>query len=68
MQYDGSLPFRYLGILPLYSKKLIIVEYKTLGDKITVKLTHWYSKLFSYAGKVELVNYVIKCVKNYLAR
>ncbi|WMV10561.1 hypothetical protein MTR67_003946, partial [Solanum verrucosum] len=49
----GTLPFRYLGV-PLSSKKLIVVAYLPLIEKITSKITCWSAKLLSYAGRMQL--------------
>ncbi|XP_058776967.1 uncharacterized protein LOC131651319 [Vicia villosa] len=51
---EGDLPFRYLGI-PMTSKRLEIHQYMPLDDKIVARITHWSSRLLSYAGKIQLV-------------
>lgn len=40
----GGFPFRYLGV-PLYSKKLNALDYKSLIDKITAKIQSCSAKL-----------------------
>ncbi|CAK8532362.1 unnamed protein product [Lathyrus sativus] len=46
---EGTLPFRYLGV-PVSSKKLSVIHYMPLVDKLLSKITHWSSRLLSYAG------------------
>ncbi|GAU28950.1 hypothetical protein TSUD_59630 [Trifolium subterraneum] len=61
---EGKLPFRYLGI-PMTSKKLAIHHYMGLIDKIVGRITHWSSKLLSYAGRIQLLQSVIFAMTNY---
>ncbi|GAU38712.1 hypothetical protein TSUD_396400 [Trifolium subterraneum] len=61
---EGKLPFRYLGI-PMTSKKLAIHHYMGLIDKIVGRITHWSSKLLSYAGRIQLLQNVIFAMTNY---
>ncbi|XP_058755938.1 uncharacterized protein LOC131629159 [Vicia villosa] len=51
---EGTLPFKYMGI-PMSSKRLEIHQFCPLIDRITSRITHWSSRLLSYAGKVQLV-------------
>ncbi|OIT31913.1 hypothetical protein A4A49_58224, partial [Nicotiana attenuata] len=37
---QGSLPFKYLGI-PLYTKKIAIIQWQPLIEKITTKISSW---------------------------
>lgn len=60
----GSLPFKYLGV-PLVSRKLTAKLCRPLIDKIVSKITHWTTKLLSYADKQHLVMSVIFNVTNY---
>ncbi|CAJ2668635.1 unnamed protein product [Trifolium pratense] len=61
---EGKLPFRYL-VIPMTSKKLSIQNYMGLIDKIVGRITHWSSKLLSYAGRIQLLNSVIFSMTNY---
>ncbi|XP_058776177.1 uncharacterized protein LOC131650488 [Vicia villosa] len=61
---EGELPFRYLGV-PLTSKKLAIKHCLVLIDKIIHKVTHWNSKLLTYAGRVQLIKSVVFSVVNF---
>lgn len=45
--HEGTLPFRYLGV-PLNAKRLSIVQYQPLLEKMVCKIRHWTSKLLSY--------------------
>lgn len=47
---EGSMPFRYLGIL-LASKKLRITNYSPLMDSLIRKINSWPKKTLSYAGQ-----------------
>nr|XP_016505784.1 PREDICTED: uncharacterized protein LOC107823607 [Nicotiana tabacum] len=51
----GKLPFRYLGV-PITSRKISIVDFEILVDKLTVKVRGWGSRTLSYAGRVQLIN------------
>lgn len=61
---EGEMPFRYLGV-PMTSRRLEIHQYMPLIEKITTRITHWSSKLLSYAGKVQLVKSVCFATANY---
>ncbi|XP_058740873.1 uncharacterized protein LOC131613201 [Vicia villosa] len=61
---EGVLPFRYLG-LPLTSKKLAVKHYLVPIEKIVQKVTHWSSKLLTYAGRVMLIKSVLFAVVNF---
>lgn len=54
----GKFSVRYLGV-PLSSKKLSILHYLPLIDKIIAKVRHWSTKLLNYAGRIVLVNSII---------
>jgi len=55
---QGSLPFRYLGVL-LISNKLTKVECQALIEKIMKKVHLWFSRSISFAGRAQLINTVI---------
>ncbi|CAA7020367.1 unnamed protein product [Microthlaspi erraticum] len=48
----GSLPIRYLG-LPLMHRKLRIVEYEPLMDKLRKRFNSWAAKTLSFAGRTQ---------------
>ncbi|XP_058725823.1 uncharacterized protein LOC131597127 [Vicia villosa] len=61
---EATLPFKYMGI-PMSSKRLDIHQFCPLIDRITSRITHWSSRLLSYAGKVQLVKSVCFSTANY---
>ncbi|OIT38047.1 hypothetical protein A4A49_58128, partial [Nicotiana attenuata] len=44
----GLLPFKYLGV-PLSTKKLTIMQWQPLIEKIVARITSWTAKKLSYA-------------------
>lgn len=60
----GSFPFRYLGV-PLSYKKLAIMRWKSLINKILDKIQGWAALLLSYAGRVQLINSVLFGIQVY---
>ncbi|XP_073149026.1 uncharacterized protein [Henckelia pumila] len=60
----GSFPFRYLGI-PLASGRLREGDYSGLVDGIAKKIASWPRHTLSYAGKLELLRYVVQGVECY---
>lgn len=60
----GQLSFKYLGV-PLDSKKLSIAMCQPLIYKMTSRLSHWSTRLLSYAGKFLLIKSVIFSIANY---
>ncbi|XP_050238425.1 uncharacterized protein LOC126687917 [Mercurialis annua] len=55
---EGELPLRYLGI-PLITSRLSHQDCKGIIEKITKRISSWTSKLLSYAGRVQLIQYVL---------
>ncbi|XP_058741730.1 uncharacterized protein LOC131614119 [Vicia villosa] len=60
----GSLPVKYRGV-PLDSKKLTINKCQQLIHKMTARLSHWSTRLLSYAGRIHLVRSVLFAIANY---
>lgn len=60
----GSLPIRYLG-LPLSSKKWSKMECHQLVEKITTKINRTYSRLLSYADRLQIINAVLFSKYNF---
>ncbi|KAL6554867.1 hypothetical protein OROGR_006125 [Orobanche gracilis] len=61
---EGKLPFRYLGI-PLNAKRLSIIQYQPLLDKMLGRINHWTSKMLSYGGRIQLIqSKVMKAVES----
>ncbi|KAL6552332.1 hypothetical protein OROHE_007696 [Orobanche hederae] len=61
---EGTLPFRYLGI-PLNAKRLSIVQYQPLLEKMVSKVHHWTAKLLSYGGRLQLIQSVLFSIQFY---
>ncbi|KAH0768980.1 hypothetical protein KY290_012961 [Solanum tuberosum] len=51
---SGKLPFKYLGV-PLSTKKLLVMEWQSLIEKIISRISSWTTKKLLYAGRVQLV-------------
>lgn len=60
----GELPFRYLGI-PLSCKKLSIVQYMPLVDKIVARIKCWISRFLSYGGRLQMIKSVLFGMQTY---
>ncbi|CAK8530494.1 unnamed protein product [Lathyrus sativus] len=61
---EGSFPFRYLGI-QLTSKRLAVIHYMPLLDRLLSRITHWSSRLLSYAGRLQLIKSVLYAITTY---
>lgn len=61
---EGALPFRYLGI-PQTSRKLSVIHYMSLVEKILVRINQWSLRLLSFAGRIQLINSVLFALTNY---
>ncbi|XP_019229886.1 PREDICTED: uncharacterized protein LOC109210864 [Nicotiana attenuata] len=60
----GELPFKYLGI-PLATKKLSLIQWYPLIEKIVARISSWTAKKLSYAGIVQLVQTVLFGIRSY---
>ncbi|XP_019257621.1 PREDICTED: uncharacterized protein LOC109235823 [Nicotiana attenuata] len=54
----GTLPFKHLEV-PLSTKKLTLLQWQPLIEKITARITSWTTKKLSYAGRTQLVKSVL---------
>jgi len=54
----GDLPFRYLGV-PLSTKRISLVQCKSLLEKMLGRITSWTTKFLSYAGRAQLIKSVL---------
>ncbi|CAK8572209.1 unnamed protein product [Lathyrus sativus] len=61
---EGTFPFRYLGI-QVTSKRLAIIHYMPLLDRLLSRITHWSSRLLSYAGILQLIKSVLYAITSY---
>ncbi|WMV37355.1 hypothetical protein MTR67_030740 [Solanum verrucosum] len=55
---QGYLPFRYLGV-PLSTKRVSILQYQPLIDKIMSRIQRWTFRFLSYAGRTQLIKSVL---------
>nr|GEX31322.1 RNA-directed DNA polymerase, eukaryota, reverse transcriptase zinc-binding domain protein [Tanacetum cinerariifolium] len=55
---EGKLPVRYLGV-PLVTKKIGVSDCKQLVDKVNQRLNDWKNKSLSYAGRAQLIAFVL---------
>ncbi|GJV80073.1 RNA-directed DNA polymerase, eukaryota, reverse transcriptase zinc-binding domain protein [Tanacetum coccineum] len=62
----GKLLVRYLGV-PLLTKKLIVNDCKPLISKVKTKISDWKNKVLSYAGRDQLIAFVLSSMQNYWA-
>ncbi|GJZ70725.1 hypothetical protein Tco_0634576, partial [Tanacetum coccineum] len=53
----GVLPIKYLGV-PLLSLRLCKQHCAPLIDKVRLRLSNWKNKSLSFAGRLQLINYV----------
>ncbi|GJY61185.1 hypothetical protein Tco_0461842 [Tanacetum coccineum] len=60
------LPVKYLGV-PLTSKRIGVNNYKSLLDRIRNMILNWKNKCLSYAGRLQLVAFVLEYVHVYWA-
>ncbi|XP_015166576.1 uncharacterized protein [Solanum tuberosum] len=60
----GEFPFKYLGV-PLSTKKLTIMQWSPLVNKIIARISSWTAKKFSYAGRMQLVQSVLFGIQAY---
>ena len=55
---EGILPFRYLGV-PVKPQRLSVQECSMLVERMLAKVRAWPAKKLTYAGRVQLVNFVL---------
>ncbi|WMV34807.1 hypothetical protein MTR67_028192 [Solanum verrucosum] len=60
----GEFPFKYLGV-PLSTKKLTIMQWSPLVNKIIARISSWTAKKLSYAGRMQLVQSVLFGIQAY---
>ena len=53
-----ELPFKYLGV-PLSTKKMFVMQWYPLIEKIMARITSWTARKLSYAGRTQLVQTVL---------
>ena len=62
-----ELPFKYLGV-PLSTKKLSIIQWYPLINKIMARIKSWTAKKLSYAGRAQLIKTVLFGVQSHWAQ
>ncbi|XP_015158439.1 uncharacterized protein [Solanum tuberosum] len=60
----GDFPFKYLCV-PLSTKKLTIMQWSPLVNKIIARISSWTAKKLSYAGRIQLVQSVLFGIQAY---
>ncbi|GKB62983.1 putative RNA-directed DNA polymerase [Tanacetum coccineum] len=58
----GSLPIRYLGV-PLISSRLYKKHCDPLIDKVKSRLHNWKNKSLSFAGRLQLIKFVVSSIQ-----
>ncbi|XP_060182277.1 uncharacterized protein LOC132611938 [Lycium barbarum] len=64
---EGTIPFKYLGV-PVAAKKLSILQCWSLVERIIAKINYWFSKIFSYASRLQLIKSVLFGGQSYWAQ
>lgn len=62
----GELPMRYLGV-PLLAKCLSVTDYQLLIEKVKGKVNDWKNRSLSYAGRIQLIAFVLSVMQIYWA-
>ena len=62
-----ELPFKYLGV-PLSTKKMSVMQWHPLIDRIMSRINSWTARKLSYAGRAQMVQTVLFGVQSYWAQ
>ncbi|XP_052623752.1 uncharacterized protein LOC111889210 [Lactuca sativa] len=62
----GRFPFKYLGV-PMCVTKLFDRDCKKLIEKIKMRIFNWKCKTLSFAGRLQLINFVLTSIHVYWA-
>ncbi|GKB68028.1 hypothetical protein Tco_0929440 [Tanacetum coccineum] len=62
----GKLPMKYLGVSFL-AKNLRVNDCRQLIDKVKTIIGDWKNRFLSYAGRVQLISYVLASMQTYWA-
>ncbi|XP_049363327.1 uncharacterized protein LOC125828066 [Solanum verrucosum] len=60
----GQLPFKYLSI-PLSTKKLSLMQWSPLIEKIVAKISSWTARKLSHVGRTQLIQTVLFGIQSY---
>ncbi|GJX25590.1 hypothetical protein Tco_0231886 [Tanacetum coccineum] len=67
MSFDvGKLPMKYIGA-PLITKNIGISKYNQLVERVKQKVNDWKNKALSYAGRLQLIAFVLASMHIYWA-
>lgn len=61
---EGTLPIKYLGF-PLFSTRLVYRDCKEVVERVQDRIGNWKNKFLSFAGHLQLVQYVISSMHVY---
>jgi hypothetical protein len=64
---EGRLPVRYLGV-PLITKRLSTADCEGLLAKFTARIDSWCVKHLSFAGRLQLISFVLFSLQVFWAR
>ena len=62
-----ELTFKYLGV-PLSTKKISVMQWHPLIDRIMSRINSWTARKLSYAGRTQLVQTMLFGVQSYWAQ
>nr|GEV87373.1 RNA-directed DNA polymerase, eukaryota, reverse transcriptase zinc-binding domain protein [Tanacetum cinerariifolium] len=62
----GKHPMKYLGV-PLLAKRLGVKDCQSLIDNVENRITCWRNKFISYAGRIQLIAFVLSAMQQYWA-
>ncbi|GKB28957.1 RNA-directed DNA polymerase, eukaryota, reverse transcriptase zinc-binding domain protein [Tanacetum coccineum] len=62
----GKLPMKYLGV-PLLAKRLGVKDCQSLIDSVRNRINCWRNKFLSYAGRIQLIAFVLSAMHQYWA-
>jgi hypothetical protein len=62
---QGQFPIRYLGI-PIHYRRLTIAEWKSVEERLQMRLSSWKGKLLSLGGRLVLINSVLTNMVLYM--
>ena len=60
----GTLPVRYLRV-PFITTRLFATDYGVLLEKITGRIDSWLSRNLSYAGRLQLLSFMLYSLQVY---
>lgn len=64
---EREFPIKYLGV-PLITTQLSRKDCEPLIEKVTARINSWTAKYLSYAGRLQLIKYVLFSIQSYWCR